>query len=271
MIRRGGGGISNNVAGDFTVSGGGINVTSTTDTSYFYSNETRFYGDLVLSGALSKILSSYGPNPIGILPGVTATKICSFRTYLNVEQAYVTTAGAYVGANIAVGATLAGTNSGDVTLAAVGSAPDANGASLSGQVLTLQPASATHPGVVANVAQTFAGKKTFASGIVTSSSSLSPTNGGSVTPNASAGNVFLVTANAGVASYTINAPTNPDVSQIITFSIVNVSGGASTVTWDAVFKKVWTDPADGFYGGIQFVYNGSVWIQIGAAVSNIPI
>ncbi len=43
---------------------------------------------------------------------------------------------------------LSGTNTGDVSIAAVGSSPSANGASLSGQVLTLQPADATHPGVV---------------------------------------------------------------------------------------------------------------------------
>lgn len=54
-----------------------------------------------------------------------------------------------------------GTNTGDVTLAAVGSTPSANGASLSGQVLTLQPADATHPGVVTALAQSFAGVKTF--------------------------------------------------------------------------------------------------------------
>lgn len=42
-----------------------------------------------------------------------------------------------------------GTNSGDVTLAAFGSTPAAPGASISGQVLTLQPASATHPGGIA--------------------------------------------------------------------------------------------------------------------------
>ncbi len=43
---------------------------------------------------------------------------------------------------------LSGTNTGDLTLAAVGSSPSANGASLSGQVLTLQPFDGTHPGVV---------------------------------------------------------------------------------------------------------------------------
>ncbi len=45
-------------------------------------------------------------------------------------------------------ANLSGTNSGDVTLNAVGASPSANGASLSGQSLTLQPADTTHPGVL---------------------------------------------------------------------------------------------------------------------------
>lgn len=42
---------------------------------------------------------------------------------------------------------LSGTNSGDVTLAAVGATPNANAASLSGQILNLQPFDSTHPGV----------------------------------------------------------------------------------------------------------------------------
>jgi hypothetical protein len=44
--------------------------------------------------------------------------------------------------------TSSGSNSGDVTLGAVGSTPNANGASLVGQVLTLQPASATLAGLM---------------------------------------------------------------------------------------------------------------------------
>lgn len=54
-----------------------------------------------------------------------------------------------------------GTNTGDVTLAAFGSSPNADAASLSGQVLTLQPASASFPGGVSITTQTFAGDKTF--------------------------------------------------------------------------------------------------------------
>jgi hypothetical protein len=60
-----------------------------------------------------------------------------------------------------------GTNTGDVTLAAVGSTPNANGASLSGQVLTLQPADSTFPGVVTTGGQLFAGAKVFLATIST--------------------------------------------------------------------------------------------------------
>jgi ribosomal protein L14 len=61
-----------------------------------------------------------------------------------------------------------GTNTGNVTLAAFGAAPNANAATLSGatgQVLTLQPASATFPGGVSTVAQSFLGTKFFTNGI----------------------------------------------------------------------------------------------------------
>ena len=58
-----------------------------------------------------------------------------------------------------------GTNTGDVTLTAVGSTPSADAASLSGQALTLQPADATHPGVLTTGSQTISGQKTFSTGI----------------------------------------------------------------------------------------------------------
>lgn len=65
---------------------------------------------------------------------------------------------------------LTGTNSGDVTLTAVGASPNANAASLSGQALTLQPASSSFPGVVTTGTQTIAGAKTFSSALVGSAS-----------------------------------------------------------------------------------------------------
>lgn len=66
------------------------------------------------------------------------------------------------GLNLAAG-NLSGTNTGDVTLGAVAAVPNANGASIASQVLTLQPADATNPGVVTTGTQTFAGAKTVSS------------------------------------------------------------------------------------------------------------
>lgn len=69
---------------------------------------------------------------------------------------------------------------GDVTtLAAVGSSPSNNGASISGNTLTLQPADGTHPGVITSGTQTIGGAKTFSGAI--SASNLSGTNTGDVT------------------------------------------------------------------------------------------
>jgi hypothetical protein len=65
-----------------------------------------------------------------------------------------------------------------ITLAAVGSAPNANGASLSGTTLNLQPASASFPGVLTTGAQEIAGDKTFDGSIT--ALNLSGTNTGDV-------------------------------------------------------------------------------------------
>lgn len=69
-----------------------------------------------------------------------------------------------------------GTNTGDVTLGAVGSTPSANGASLSGQVLTLQPASVTQPGLVSAGpgVQVFNGPKTFDDPVIFSNTCAMP-------------------------------------------------------------------------------------------------
>lgn len=50
---------------------------------------------------------------------------------------------------------------GVTTMAPIGSSPNANGASISGNTLTLQPASASFGGVTTTIAQTFAGNKTW--------------------------------------------------------------------------------------------------------------
>lgn len=56
----------------------------------------------------------------------------------------------------------------DVTLTAVGASPNANGASLSGQALTLQPANGSNPGVLTAIAQTIGGDKTLTGALISS-------------------------------------------------------------------------------------------------------
>lgn len=74
---------------------------------------------------------------------------------------------------------------GDVTLSAVGAVPNANGATLTGQVLNLELANATHPGLIGTSTQTFAGAKTFNAGITVSGGDLTiPSNNISL-PNSS--------------------------------------------------------------------------------------
>lgn len=65
----------------------------------------------------------------------------------------------FVAVGTVTGSNLSGTNTGDVTLAAIGASPNANAASLSGQVFNLQPASSSFGGVVTTGTQTFAGLK----------------------------------------------------------------------------------------------------------------
>jgi hypothetical protein len=71
---------------------------------------------------------------------------------------WTTTSGLYVRVN---GATVGPLTSGITTLSSIGATPNANGATISGQTLNLQPASGSFGGVVTTGNQTFAGVKTF--------------------------------------------------------------------------------------------------------------
>jgi len=108
---------------------------------------------------------------------------------------------------IDVNANLSGTNTGDVTLTAVGSTANANAASLAGQALNLQPANVTHPGVVTAIAQSFAGAKYFSAAVLGQVISL--TDGATPALDASLGNVFYLAA---TANRTIAVPTNAPAS-----------------------------------------------------------
>jgi hypothetical protein len=94
-------------------------------------------------------------NAGGAIAAVGAMSAASLSTSGN-----ITASGSVSGSN------LSGANTGDVTLGAFGSTPDAKGASLSGQILTMQPADGSNPGLVSAATQSFGGKKTFSDGAI---------------------------------------------------------------------------------------------------------
>ncbi len=105
------------------------------------------------------------------------------------------------------------------TMAAVGSTPSANGASISSTTLTLQPASLTLPGVVTAAAQTFGGAKRFDGGISVGVanthlfdlySATEPVAGGLISDyTVGAGNVYT-TLTAGTAQFMQGVDRNTD-------------------------------------------------------------
>lgn len=120
-----------------------------------------------------------------------------------------------------------GTNSGDVTLAAVGSSPSANGASLSGQQLTLQPASGTLPGLLTAGAQTIGGAKSFTGNITGTQIGLTGTIGTANFSGSSSGtntgDQSIATANGFSGSGTSSITLSTTAS-----GVLKGSGGALT-------------------------------------------
>lgn len=76
-----------------------------------------------------------------------------------------------------------------------------------------------------------------------------------------------------ISSMTVSAPLNPSAGREIDIVIWNVSGGAITVTFNAVFRVGgYSNPASGFRSTARFVYDelSSVWVQVGAWATNVP-
>lgn len=133
--------------------------------------------------------------------------------------------------------TSSNTNSGDVSLAAVGSSPNANAASLSGQVLNLQPADGSFPGAVSTTTQSFAGRKTFIGGATMSAalyeSVVALTDAATIATDASLGNIFTVTLGG---NRTLGAPTNPVNGQKCIWRVRQDGTGSRTLAFNAAFR-----------------------------------
>ena len=88
-----------------------------------------------------------------------------------------------------------------VTLSAIGSTANANGATLTGQVLNLQPASASFGGVVTTGTQTFAGDKTLTGTLYGIGLSMTGTTADIVQGTATSGKALRGTATTGWGLY----------------------------------------------------------------------
>jgi hypothetical protein len=179
---------------------------------------------------------------------------------------------------------LSGTNSGDVTLTAVGAVPNANGASLSGQALTLQPADATHPGALTAADwNTFNNKQSALTlgDLTESTSSILTITGGtgavvgsgtSVKANLSSGNIYVGNAsnvaasvtmsgdvtidNAGATTIGANKVTNSKLATMAANTVkANITGGAASptdvplVSANTVSSAVFRDSSGNFSAG----------------------
>ncbi len=177
------------------------------------------------SGALNLNGSSTGNILIGGGSGSTGC------TITNSTGALACTAGI-------TGSNLSGTNTGDITLSAIGATPNANGATLTGQVLNLEPASAAFGGVVTTGTQTLAGAKTFSSlltgtaGLTISGGTASINTAG--TSNTAIGNAtgtFALTSNGG-----LNVTTGGALTGVASIDTIGVTAtalsftGAGTIT-----------------------------------------
>jgi hypothetical protein len=93
----------------------------------------------------------------------------------------------------------------------------------------------------------------------------------SITFDAATGGTFIVTVTDNV-NFTINAPVNGEISQRMLVVIRNTSGGAmGAITWNAAFKKTaFTNPANAFSRSIQYVFDGTNWVEFSRGAADVP-
>ena len=123
-----------------------------------------------------------------------------------------------------------GANTGDVTLAVIGSTPNANGGSLTSQVLTLQPADASFGGVMTTTTQTIAGAKTwndlgtFNSGLTSAGADVNLNHNSNFATNINTG-TSSAAVNIGSSSSTLKIGSSTTISAAFNFGVDAAGGG----------------------------------------------
>lgn len=89
-------------------------------------------------------------------------------------------------------------------------------------------------------------------------------------PDASQGNVFVITV-SNTTACAISNPINCAKYQKLVFMIRNTSGGVIVLSWAGNFKlSTYTQPANGFSGSKEFLYDGTNWVQCGGTYADVP-
>ena len=239
----GGGGSSswgNSVATEATLPGsasdGDVKVTLDTDYIWVYDSSTsRWINTGIKSASVGSTPGSAGYTLDYVNVGSNRRE---FRLTLQpadgsnpgvITAGAQTIGGAKTFSSTIAASNLSGTNTGDITLTAVGSSPNANSASLSGQALTIQPADGTNPGILTTGTQSIGGVKTF-NARVNADAGLDISTAGTLNIGANT----ATTINIGKSGSTINIIGSTTYEQVTNLQVadklvtINKGGAASS-------------------------------------------
>lgn len=257
----------------------GVSTTGITTSGSISSGSTSLAGSIVLSDGSSNTVTLTAS---GIGTDYSLTLPTAAGSTSQCLQTDSVTASQLIFASCSAGGGVA-------TLSAIGATPNANGATITGTVLNLQPADGSFGGVVTTTTQTFAGAKTF-SALITGQAGLTVT--GNIIVNNTATNTSdnALTINPGYTGGATNSliynginlaafsPTNAaGIDTINGINIGNLNDPGSTITsnglnigagWDTGIKV--TDVSSIGYGiDITLSSNSGTGLHITEAAAGV--